>query len=99
MSKTADPATAGTGLDWMAGTVVKIVAMHDQLADKGQDETISGTWTHTKPLIVSGSTSYVQVPTLTQTERLALTPANGMIVYDSTNGDLYKYTAGSRRAI
>jgi len=42
LSKTADPATAGTGLTWIAGTRVKLVAMHDQLVDKQQgDELLS----------------------------------------------------------
>ena len=34
LSKTADPITGGTGLQWIAGTQIKIVAMHDQLWDK-----------------------------------------------------------------
>ena len=34
LSKTADPATAGTGLTFIAGTPVKLVAMHDQIIDK-----------------------------------------------------------------
>lgn len=34
LSQTADPATSGTGLTWVAGTQVILVAMHDQLGDK-----------------------------------------------------------------
>lgn len=37
LSTTAIPATAGTGLKWIAGTRVKFVAMHDQLVDRGED--------------------------------------------------------------
>lgn len=36
LSKTAEPSTAGTGGTWVAGTTVKLVAMHDQLIDKQQ---------------------------------------------------------------
>lgn len=34
LSKTADPSTSGTGTAWIAGTTIKLVAMHDQLWDK-----------------------------------------------------------------
>jgi len=34
LSKTADPSTAGTGTAWIAGTTIKLVAMHDQIPDK-----------------------------------------------------------------
>ncbi len=34
LSQTADPSTAWTGLTWIAGTKIKLVAMHDQLLDK-----------------------------------------------------------------
>lgn len=36
LSATADPATAGTGLLWIAGQKFALVAMHDQLIDKQQ---------------------------------------------------------------
>lgn len=42
LSQTADPATAGTGKTWIAGTKVKLVAMHDQLADKLQGNQFLG---------------------------------------------------------
>lgn len=38
LSQTADPATAGTGLRWIAWSVVKLVVMHDQLLDKNEPE-------------------------------------------------------------
>jgi len=43
LSKTADPATAGTGQVWIAGTKIKLVAMHDQMLDKleGDDALLS----------------------------------------------------------
>lgn len=34
LSQTADPATAGTWLTWIAGTKIKLVAMHDQMLDR-----------------------------------------------------------------
>lgn len=34
LSQTADPATSGTWLTWIAGTKIKLVAMHDQMVDK-----------------------------------------------------------------
>jgi len=34
LSQTADPATAWTGLTWLAVTEAKLVAMHDQLSDR-----------------------------------------------------------------
>jgi hypothetical protein len=45
LSQTADPATAGTGQVWIAGTKIKLVAMHDQMLDKleGDDVLISAT--------------------------------------------------------
>lgn len=36
LSQTADPATAWTWLTWIAGTKIKLVAMHDQLLDKNE---------------------------------------------------------------
>lgn len=42
LSQTAIPATAGTGLKWIAGTRVKFVAMHDQLVDRGEDINFAG---------------------------------------------------------
>ena len=48
LSRTSSPATAGTGLARIAGTPLKIVAMHDQLIDKQLDQTINGNWTFTK---------------------------------------------------
>ncbi len=54
-----------------------------------------GTSTFNAPIVISGATTYLQVPSLTTTQRLALTPTNGMIVYDSTIGVLYQYIGGA----
>lgn len=39
--------------------------------------------------------TYIKVPIVTTTERNAITPANGMIVYDSTLNAFYKYENGA----
>lgn len=107
LSQTNDPATTGTttGKQWIAWTQVKIVAMHDQLLDKALPQTINAAWTYTKNLILSwvdaildlsGAKKWVVFPNLTTTERLALTPANGMMVYDTTLWMFYQYKNGSR---
>lgn len=55
LSKTADPATAGTGLSWIAGTEVKLVDMHDQLWDSTKTETITGQKTFTNAIFTGSS--------------------------------------------
>lgn len=42
-----------------------------------------------------GADSYLVVPSLTTTQRTALTPAEGMIVYDSDLSELYKYVGSA----
>jgi len=39
--------------------------------------------------------TYIKVPIVTTTERLAITPVNGMLVYDSTLNAFYKYENGA----
>ena len=53
LSKTADPAAGGTGLSWIAGTTVKLVAMHDQLDDTSVASTIIGAKTFSEGIITS----------------------------------------------
>jgi hypothetical protein len=45
MSKTADPSTEWTGLTWLAGTRVRLVAMHDQITDKQELLSGNNVWT------------------------------------------------------
>lgn len=47
LSKTAEPATGSTGLTWLAGTKVTLVAMHDQLLDVNRTgaRTLAGDYT------------------------------------------------------
>jgi hypothetical protein len=43
---------------------------------------------------LDGAGAYLRAPQLTSTERVALTPNDGMIVYDTTLGQLMQYSAG-----
>lgn len=53
-----------------------------------------------KPLIVGdGAGQFVQVPKLTTVQRNALTPVNGMIVYDTDLSALYSYLGGAWQSV
>jgi len=101
LSLTADPATAGTGLSWLAGTQIKLVAMHDQLTDKKEDNSfswnITSTWTLTATDIrfTGTTTSWLRIKTLTTTQRDALTPATGDKIINSTTGTEQTYYGGT----
>lgn len=44
------------------------------------------------PVVISdGAGQYFQLPTLTTAQRDALTPVNGMLIYNSTTGDIERY--------
>lgn len=47
------------------------------------------------PLEVTGTSSYVKVPTLSTAQRDALTAANGMLIYNSDSSKLQVYSAGA----
>ncbi len=88
LSKTADPASGTTGLTWVAGTPITLVAMHDQLIDKQQgvvfdSDTIAG----------------LNANNLTTAQRVTVTAQNGDIVYDTDLGELYQYIAGAWSAV
>lgn len=88
LSQTADPATAWTWLTWLANQECVLTAMHHQLFDKQQDNILP------KAISFSGTTnSWLTVANLTTTQRLALTPANWMLVYDTTLWLFYQYTS------
>ncbi len=99
LSQTADPATWGTGLTWLAATQLINVAMHDQLIDKNQPITFNWSITATDIRFSWTSTSWLRTKSLTTTQRLALTPANWDIVYDSTLWENYQYIAWAWSAI
>jgi len=54
--------------------------------------------TFTGAVIISGSTSYLQLPSLTTAERTAL-GADGMMVYDSDDNLFYQYKGGAWASI
>lgn len=105
MSKTADPATSGTGLTWIAGTKVKLVQMHDQNRNEAETETISGIKTFSGANVHSGANTFTGTNTYSSTtkatqivqnvttaQRDALTgTANGAVVYNTTTGELNQY--------
>lgn len=47
------------------------------------------------PIVITGSTSYFQLPNLTTAERTALTPSAGTMVFDSDENRFYKYDGTS----
>lgn len=69
LSKTADPSTAGVGLNRLAGNPVVLVAMHDQLRDKNQA---------TEALIYGKTYA-------TEAARDAALGANGVAIHPYTN--------------
>jgi len=89
LSKTADPSTSGTGLTWIAGTTVKLVAMQDQLLDKQQDETITGSWNFWS------NQGKLRLPVYTTTQRDAASRTDWSIIYNSTTGTLQQYLWGA----
>jgi hypothetical protein len=102
VSSTADPMTGGTGYNFNAGTPVVLVAMHDQLPDKTTANTFVGNQTITGNVTTSGllsftgtDTAWLKIKTLTTTQRDALTPANGMKIYNSTTGTEQTYYGGT----
>ena len=108
LSKTAVPATAWTWLSWIAWTEVQLVEMHDQMASTTGDNTFTGnntytgsnthtnidTWTWANAwVILTWAKKWFGFPSLTTAERLALTPVNGYVVYDSTIWVHYQYVS------
>jgi len=65
--------------------------MHDQLPDKLEPTAFPQGVTTTDLSFTSTTTGGLKVKSLTTVQRNALTAANGMIVYDSTIGELYQY--------
>lgn len=106
LSVTWDPATGGTWLAFIAGSTVRLVAMHDQIVDKTADNTYKDGTTQTFDALVSKdvsftgtTTAWLKLKSLTTAQRTALTGANGMMVYDSTIWACYQYIAGSRAQV
>ena len=69
------------------------------VATPSSAQTITGTTTISGQFVVDTTTGYLRVPKMTQTQRLALTPDQGALVYDTTNGQFYAYEGSTWAAI
>lgn len=58
-------------------------------------QTINGTTTHFGQFVVSTTAGYFRVNQMTGAQRLALTPDNGAIVYDTSAGQFMVYEGGA----
>ena len=56
---------------------------------------ITGTAISGTSLTITGSTGTVQLPTLTTTQRNALTAVNGMLIYNTTDSKIQAYAGGA----
>ena len=90
-----------TPRDWTVGEIVTEAMMDTHVKDnlrylKGMD----GVVTTQSGLIISNAlgTEYLTIPSLTTTQRDALTPTAGMMVYNSTTTQFNKYENGAWRA-
>lgn len=96
LSQTADPATGGTWLTWIAGTPVDFVAMHDQIVDKTGSNTFATGTIQTFPDIdFTGTTTWgIRVKNLTTAQRDAIaSPLAGQIIYNTTTLVMNQYIA------
>jgi len=65
-----------------------IISAASQIVASGQIIATAG-------IVMTGETSYLQLPSLTTTEQNALTPAAGMVIYNETLGKLTVYTGAA----
>lgn len=96
LSQTADPATVWTGKTWIAWTIFRVVAMHDQIPDKKDSNVFTGTQTFTT--VDFWSTGKFSVPvyaTTTARDAAITSPTNWMVVYITADWSFYKYEAGA----
>ena len=56
---------------------------------------VTGTAISGTSVSVTGTTGFVQLPSLTTTQRNALTPVNGMIIYNSSDNKFQGYENGA----
>ena len=56
---------------------------------------VTGTAISGTSVTVTGTTGAVTLPTLTTTQRNALSAANGMVVYNSTDSKIQAYAGGT----
>lgn len=97
LSPVAATYTAATGIAWDAGSRIFIVdypLMWQNMVNSDGTQTITGTKTFSAPLIVSGTASYLQPPSLTTAQRTSLS-GSPKIVYDSDLGVHYQNIGGA----
>lgn len=90
--------TAGTGIVWPKGATIRVVASAQYFqgaAYKDLANTFTQAQVITAPLTVSGTTSYIKIPSLTEAERDLLSASNGMVIYNTTTGRLNTYEGGA----
>ena len=106
LAQTGTTATfaAGTGRIWPKGSAFRVIDFsgYNQNAvyiDRSQTfaatQTMSALLTVNAGLIVAGTSSYIKLPELTTTQRDNLTPAEGMLIKNSTTGTIQSYTGGA----
>lgn len=107
ISKTADPLSSWAWLTRVAWCVVKLVLMHDQIADKAWSNTWTGNQTINGNLSVTGTVAtkwitftwtdnyWLRLKSLTTTQRNALTPTTWDAIYNSTTGTVQTYYGGT----
>ena len=95
LSQTADPATSWTGTAWIAGTTIKLVAMHDQLPDKQEATTFWDVLT-----VSDTSVAGIRLQSLTTAQMNAIaSPVNGDMIYNSTAWENYQYIGWAWSAV
>lgn len=104
LSVTWDPATGGTWLAFIAGSTVRLVAMHDQIVDKTDSNTYKAGTTQTFDIVVAKTvkftgttTPWLQPIALTTTQRDALdmTWVTASIIYNTTTTTYQQYIGGT----
>ena len=92
-------ATVGNGLSFPAGSVVELVwdVRHaEQTVFKNNTQTFTGDNTFSGAITMSGTTKTLQVAQMTTTQRDAVaSPANGMIIYNTSTGVMNQYIGGA----
>lgn len=93
--------TSGFARTHRKGSTVTITdfASIRKITDLLDGTTSNADMTFTDLSFTGTTTAGLKVKTLTTTQRNAITPANGQIVYDSTLGENYQYIAGSWSAV
>lgn len=99
--------TGGTGRPWSKGayiTVIDSASYNQSTPFKNTANTFTAVQTFNaqvnvaSPLVVSGTSSYIKIPSMTEAQRDALTASNGIEVYvtDGTNANrIHTYEGGA----